>query len=89
MGQGCSQKPEEESGKTWDITRAQGMACLENCLWERVPCSWLLVANQGRVSAGGEGEMLPEGTRRDPKRGSGSTPVLLTLLTPVTPLTSA
>lgn len=64
------------------------MVSLENFLWEHIPCSKLLVANQGRVSTGWEGEMLPEGSRREPERGSGSTLVLLTLLTSVTLLTS-
>lgn len=30
-------------------------------------CFKLLMANQGRASAGGEGELLPEGSRRKPK----------------------
>ena len=30
VGQGCCQKPEEESGRTGDTMRAQGLVCLDN-----------------------------------------------------------
>lgn len=86
VGQGCCQKPEEESGRTGDTVRAQALVCLDNT-FIKVTQLLFQTADQGRASAGGEGELFPQGSSREPKQGSGGMLVLLMLLPEVPRMT--